>query len=462
MRKTTDKGLRVLGLKIQNLRNIEIVEVDLRNRTFVEIRGKNGSAKTSLIDGIFGAIVGTKHFGKSAWRVIKQGKDKALMKVVIGNDQRQIEIRRSITKKTDEKGVVTTGGSLLIQDTDGGTLGQAFLNGLLSEFTVNPLAFAKRLPKEQIEIVKELGGINTDKIEKAHDATFQDRTIENRELKRLDSLVKSLKCEKAEPVKMKDLFAERQTITDYNIEQDNRERDRIEYTASIDREKQDSEQLETEIKRIQDQLISLQNRKVDKLESINEGEKFLKNMAKPEERKSFDAIDRAISNAGKVNENAEKYRQYQDAVKRQLYSKESAEQLTARLKDLEKEKKDMILSSKLPFKNIEFDDDAGILIDTIPFSQKSSAEQLRISTRVGMEMRPDLRILFIEGGSLLDEESFEIIKELAFRHEYQVLIESVGEQPGEDMIVLRAGSIVSAFEKQDTIAAKARKLDTNL
>ena len=114
MGKTTGKGLRVLGLKIQNLRNIEIVEVDLRNRTFVEIRGRNGSAKTTLIDGIFGAVVGIKHFGKSAWRVIKQGKDKALMKVVIGNEERQVEIRRSITKKTDDKGIITTGGSLLI------------------------------------------------------------------------------------------------------------------------------------------------------------------------------------------------------------------------------------------------------------------------------------------------------------------------------------------------------------
>ncbi len=462
MEKTKDKGLRVLGLKIQNLRNIEIVEVDLKDRTFVEIRGKNGSAKTTLIDGLFGAVIGIRHFGKSAWRVIKQGENKALMKVIIGNRERQIEIRRSITKKTDEKGVVSTGGSLIIKDTAGGNLDQAFLNGLLSEFTVNPLAFAKRAPKEQIEIVKQLGGINTDKIEQAHEATYQERTIVNREVKRLDALVTSLVCDTTEPVDVKELFAERQVIADYNTEQDNRERARNNCKEDVARYKEDISEADAEIERLRAQAKILQEKKTVSLNNIKVIENGLKSKPEPEEQKPFDAIDERIANVNLVNKRAEQYRQYQDAVTRQKHGKKSTDQLTAKLGELEKEKKDAILNSKLPFKNIEFDDDAGILIDTIPFSQKSSAEQLRISTRLGMEMHPDLRILFIEGGSLLDEESFKVIKEMAFRHNYQVLVESVGEKPGEDQIVLRAGSVVSAFERQDSVGEKVKKLDTNL
>jgi len=463
MGKTKEEGLRVLALKLQNLRNIEIVEVDFRNRTFVEVRGKNGSAKTTLIDGIFGAVVGAKHFGKSAWRVIKQGKDKALMKVVIGNEERQIEIRRSITKKTDDKGIVTTGGSLLIKDTEGGSLGQSFLNGLLSEFTANPLAFAKKQPKEQIEIVKQLGGINTDKIEAAYDATFQERTIENRELKRLDGLIKNLRCEPAEPVKMEDLFAERQEISNFNNLQDERERAKAYCRGSIKEQRAYIAEFETEMQRMRDQLKIIEAKKTERMVNIKAAETNLKNLREPEDHKTYDAIDLAVASASKVNENAENYRQFQDAAKRQKHSKKTAEGLTAKLKDLEKEKKNMILNSKLPFKNIEFNEDVGIIINSIPFIQKSSAEKLRIGTRIGIEMKPALEVLFIEGGSLMDEESFEVVKEMSQLFGYQILVESVGEEIGDDRIVLRAGSVVSAFEHKDTKDDKMRKLlDGNL
>jgi len=462
MGKKTEEGLRILSLKIANLRNIEIIDVDFRNKMFVEIRGKNGSAKTSFIDGFFASMVGAKHFGKAPWRAIRQGQNKAMIKTVIGNADRQIEIKQSITKKIDDKGAISTGGTLTIKDTEGKDLDRAFLSGLLSEFTINPLAFAKRSAKDQIDIAKKLGGINTDKIEAAYEATFQERTSENRELKRLDALVKSLRCEPAEPVKMEELFAERQGIADYNILQDERERERNDCTEAIRSRRERIEELENEMVEMRTKLRVLQERKEDYLEYIKAADIRFKEAPKPEERKTFDAVDLAVASAGGVNEKAENWRQYQEAFKRQVHSKKTADDFTAKLKALEKERKDMILNSKFPFKNLEFDENVGILIDSIPFSQKSSAEQLRISTRLGMEMKPDLRILFIESGSLLDEESFEVVKEMGSRYGYQILVESVGEEAGENKIVLRAGSVVSAFERQDTVAEKVRKLDSNL
>ncbi len=79
-----------------------------------------------------------------------------------------------------------------------------------------------------------------------------------------------------------------------------------------------------------------------------------------------------------------------------------------------------------------------------------------------MEMHPDLRILFIEEGSLLDEESYSVIREMAYKHDYQVLVESVGERPGGDQIVLRAGSVVSAFERTETVSQKVSRMDKEL
>ena len=103
-----------------------------------------------------------------------------------------------------------------------------------------------------------------------------------------------------------------------------------------------------------------------------------------------------------------------------------------------------------------------MIIGDVPFSEKSSGEQLRISTRIGMELNPELRVLFIEDGSLLDEESYATIRELADRHGYQILVENVGESPGDDQIVMRAGAVISKFEHQDTTREKAERMRTEL
>ncbi len=462
MSKTTKKGLKVLGLKIQDLRNVEIVEVDFQGKTFIEINGDNGSAKTTLIDGIFGAIIGAKHFGKAPWRVISKDKNKAMMKVVIGNMERQIEIKRSITKKTDEKGNMRSGGSLVITDTNGESLGQAFLNGLLSEFTVNPLTFAKRAPKDQIEIVKQLGGIDTTEIEEAYQVAYEDRTMVNREVKRAEALVKSLVCFKVKPVNIGELLGEKEAILDFNNDQKDIQRTVDDQVSEVGELESDVENLDVEIKRLSDTLAGRKNLRKETAADHVKAKKVLEELPKPKDEKSTKEIDEKVVAAHDINKRADQYKEFQKVSIERAVSWQESQELTDKLKDLEAEKKQMILDSKLPFKNIEFDDEVGILINEIPFSQKSSAEQLRISTRIGMEMHPDLRILFIEEGSLLDEESYSVIREMAYKHDYQVLVESVGERPGGDQIVLRAGSVVSAFERTETVSQKVSRMDKEL
>ena len=462
MSKTTKKGLRVLGLKIQDLRNVEIVEVDFQGKTFIEINGDNGSAKTTLIDGIFGAIIGAKHFGKAPWRVISKDKNKAMMKVVIGNMERQIEIKRSITKKTDEKGNVRSGGSLVITDTNGESLGQAFLNGLLSEFTVNPLTFAKRAPKDQIEIVKQLGGIDTTELDEAYQVAYEERTVVNREVKRTEALVKSLVCEEVESVDIEKLLEEKEAILDFNNDQKDIQRAVDDQVSEVGELKSDVENLDVEIKNLEDELYRKVLLRKNTTEKYVEAKKQLEKLPKPKEEKPTQEIDEKVVAAHGINVRAGQYEEFVASEKKLEDSREESQEFTDKLTALNTKKKNMILESKLPFKNIEFDDDVGILINKIPFSQKSSAEQLRISTRIGMEMHPDLRILFIEEGSLLDEESYSVIREMAYKHDYQVLVESVGERPGDDQIVLRAGSVVSAFERAETVSQKVSRMDKEL
>ena len=462
MGKAKDK-FRVHGLKIQDLRNIDIVEVEFKEKKFVEINGNNGAGKSTLIDALFLAILGNKYMGKGfpAWRMIEKGKDKALMKVTLKSGERTVEIRRSITKITSEDGTVKAGGSLRVNDTEGKTLKQEHLDSLINEFTVDPVSFSREPAKKQIEIVKRLGGIDTTKIEEEKDQAFSDRTIVNRDLKALKTKVAQVP-EKVEPVDVSELTKELTDIENHNEEQ-------RELSVAY-------EDIEQDIQKMVD-CVSVGNIEIERLKKLISGEeagiklalkkeenfrKTMEEMDALQEIKSTEAVKLKMSTAQETNTKAATYTQWEKDDKDMQTKQEEADKLTKDIDGFVEEKKKMILNSDLPFKNVEFDDSVGLVIGGIPFKQKSDAEKIRISTRIGMEMNPGLRILCIKDGSLLDEKSYTTIKEMADKHGYQVLVESVGERTGEDCIVMRSGRVVSLYEKNTTAKQEAERMEDEL
>lgn len=424
--------LQILGLKIQDLRNVDLVDVDLKDKKWIEITGNNGAAKSTLLDAIFLSITGTKYLGKGypSWRLIKAGKDRALMKVTIGNDEREIEIKRSIGRKGESDSTT----SLVIKDTKGEKLSQAWLDHLLSEFTVDPLSFAIKSPKQQIEIVKQLSGIDTEPIEQKRAELYQERTWTNRKVKELEGKISGEQPQKVEEVQLSELLEQRQKIYQRNREKEDRNKER-----------------ETIAKRIEELTAELQRLEIKRDE-----------LGKSEPVEDTEAIEHQIKNAEHTNQLAQKYKEFVKHATEHMEAKRQADELTQQIKQCDKDKENMIANSKLPFKNIAFDSEAGVLIDGIPFSQHSTAEQLRISTRIGMEINPDLRIICIKAGSMLDDESVQVLKNLADKYDYQILVERVGELPGEDAIVMRAGHLISEFEKTKTADDVSNNMEDKL
>jgi len=264
---------------------------------------------------------------------------------------------------------------------------------------------------------------------------------------------------KTNRVDVKKLVEERRETVLFNAEQDevagtlDQIRGAIQNRATLI--KDDEGQIES----LREQIANRERAMAEHQTKIDELRDDLKSSPKPEESKPLDVIDQSLTDASDTNQKADRYERYVDLSKKTKANQKEADGLTAKLKAVTEEKKKAILESKLPFKNLEFDDTAGLLIDDIPFSQKSRAEKIRISTRIGMELSPDLRILFVEDGTLLDNESYAIVRQLADRHGYQILVEKIGEEEGSDKIVMRAGKMISAFEEKETVTQRVRKAD---
>ena len=71
--------------------------------------------------------------------------------------------------------------------------------------------------------------------------------------------------------------------------------------------------------------------------------------------------------------------------------------------------------------------DEGVTYNGVPFSQASSAEQIRVSLAMAMALNPKLRVVRILDGSLLDADSMRQVAEMATAADYQVWVERVAD-----------------------------------
>jgi hypothetical protein len=120
-------------------------------------------------------------------------------------------------------------------------------------------------------------------------------------------------------------------------------------------------------------------------------------------------------------------------------------ELEERLAAAERTKADLVAAAPLPVEGLAIGED-GLTFRGMPFSQASSAEQIRTSTAVAIALNPELRCLRISEGSLLDSGTRKAIDDLARERGYLVLVECVTDEPtgGPREIFIEDGTVASA------------------
>ncbi len=457
------ESFKVVGIKTQNLRRIELVELSFDGKGWLEINGSNGAGKSTLLDAIYLALVGprtlTRRHGKDfqAWRVIKLDADKAIVKVTLKSEERTVEVRRSITAKDDEG----SGSYLSVTDQDGKRLTQDFLDRLLNEVALDPTSVAALRPKEQADLMRDMAGIDEAAFERRRTAARERRRVANADAKRLEAQTQ-VEPAKVEPVSVDDLVKQQRALKAENDAIDGRNREREKADDAVADAEANVEFTQGEIKRLED-LLRAQK---DLLEKRQAALKLIADtrakLGATESRKLTDVVDQAIADAAKTNAAADRRKEWEQRTAELAQARKAAADAQGELDKVDCDRAQALQDAKLPFTNLDFNDDVGILVDGIPLSQKSSGEQLRIGVRLAMQMESALRLIVVRDGTTLDPESYDLLRELAEKHGYQVIVERVGEREGEDRIVMRAGRAISVFEPQETTAAKARKMGDRL
>ena len=429
----SDKAYRIVRLTAENLKRLHAVEV-APDGSIVEITGKNGNGKSSLLDAIVLALGG----GTMPKAPIRNGEEEARIEIDLGD---LVVVRRF--KRREDGSILNT---LTVQNGDGAkySSGQQILDGLIGKLAFDPLGFTRLPAKAQFDTLKQfVAGFDFEANAKARKDLFDERTDVNRDAKNLKSQVSSFNVSADTPdeeVDIGELSAELQAVGQHNTDIETRKANRERVADQITRERQAAAEKRAKAEALRREADECEAEAKDLDASAEANEKRLTDAGPLPEPKDASAIRAKIEAANVTNAAVRDKKRMNDLIRQAEAKAAESDDLTSKIEALDAAKVEAIAKARMPIAGIGFADDY-ITLNGLPFEQASGAEQLRASIAIAIAANPKLRVLVVKDGALLDDDSMKIVAEMAEANDIQVWIESVASgRPGA--LVIEDGRLV--------------------
>lgn len=398
--------MKIVKLEAQNVKRLKAVEIK-PDGSIVKITGRNAQGKSSVLDSIAMALGGKALIPD---RPIRDGEKKAKITVDLG----EMVVTRAFSDGDS---------SLKITGKDGAKLNspQSVLDKLAgAALLYDPLAFMRQESRKQVETLRALVGLDFTELNKQRAQAYDKRTEINRDIKsagaRLTTMPPAYAGVPASAESSGEIIARLQNAQSHNGLYDGKELTRQRNEEAIIEHERTIARLQAQNSELLDWMDA--NPKIDvapiqlSLSSVEE------------------------TNA-KIRANAERV-----AIESSLKELESkSEGLTAVIESIDKQKLDTLAVTKFPVPELSIDDDS-VIYRGVPIAQASSAEQLRVSVGIGLAMNPQLKVILIRDGSLLDCDNMAMIGDMADSAGAQIWVERVSDDD-EDGIVIEDGMVAS-------------------
>lgn len=437
MSKVSEDGLRVLKAEIKNFKNISYKEVQFDGRSVI-IAGPNQAGKSSFIQ----AITSPVNAKMIPIEPIKKGEERGSVQLQLGG------------KLHGESAIYNVGlyfspehqsGQVTLEDSEGNQIkggAKKILKDLVGDISFDIMSFvrmgetqetgkpSKEGVRKQIEVLKSL--MPQDVLQKLTNLDeerlkiYDERTEVNRDIKFFKSQIE------------KSGFTQ-EDIDNFSAPKDaesisNKLSEATKINDMIKKSEDYIKQSYIHIPNIEKQIEELMLKKVE----IEKQAKVCSNFLSKNTRKDIEAINQEFNTIATHNANHEKIKALDETKKELLNKEKESNDITERLKEIEEEKKSIFSGSVLPVKGLEFDDEK-ITFRGLPLSEGNipTSQLIGIGVKIGMALNPNLRLLVIRDGSLLDAKTTKFILDICEKEGYQLLIEVVkdgGEEVSIDFI----------------------------
>jgi len=429
MPKQGTQGRRIVRLTAENVKRIRAVNIQ-PDGDLIVITGKNSQGKTSVLDSIWLALGGGEA-GRHVDKVIRDGQDAASAVVDLGD----LIVQRTWARKEDDS--VTS--KIEVRSKDGAVYKkpQQMLDEMLGALSFDPLAFSRMGPKEQVEALMRASGktaeLNT--LDANRKRAFDERQDVNRRVRDLQGEIRSLPAPApetpTEEVSMVEMVRRARALTDQRNE-------RAKMLQQIATCKVAAEATAGLIANLTRHLDEARARLIEQESESNERQAEYDAMPSLPEAGEFQAEIDATEN---VNAAVRAAKTYRDLEQRLTVATAQADALTLNLCEIDRQKSEIVRASGLPIDGVTLSDN-GVALNGVPFVDCSASEQLRVSVAIAMALNPNLRVIRVADGSLMDSDSMALLHKMAEDNDFQVWVERVDDS-GEGIIVIEDGAVKS-------------------
>lgn len=398
--------MKIIRLSAENIKRIKAVEIEPRGNV-VKISGKNDNGKTSVLDAIWYALDGRKSIPD---RPVRDGESRARVELDLGDF---VVERRWTSNDTSYLNITSKDGTKYQSP-------QKMLDKIIGELSFDPLEFVNMDKNKQIETIIDAVDIHIDTKEfelvtgkplnfipildefrSAVKTVYDERTLVNRDISNLESRSKAIEIDETQVVERIPVLSLIEQRRGLQITFD----EMAKKLARVNAIKSEVQKLISEMETLTVDLKSYE-------ETPEEIDFKIKD------------IDGQLSRAEDVNKIVDDIELKRRIMVELIDKRRESQTLTARLEAISDYKERLISETVMPIPGLGFNDD-GVTYKGIPFGQLSRSEQIKISMAVAMALNPELRVIRVTDGSLLDSDSMAVIESLAEYNDYQVWIEVV-------------------------------------
>jgi hypothetical protein len=427
--------LRIIRLETENIKRLKAIDIT-PNKYIVKISGGNGAGKSSVLDAIEYALMGTRSVPSTP---VRKGAKRAIIKVDFG----EIVVIRRMSEEGSKRG-----GYLTIEGKDGKMWKDPddVLKSLMGAISFDPLGFLNMEAKKQFETLAHISmpDVDLDAMEAEAKADYERRTIAKKERDALQLRRDAIHVPEGLPAEKYDeaaIVKELQEASEYNA---TIEKERLRRKGIEDAHAQRVQTIVDKRKELENLKHELANLEANAKETIKTVAGW-KELEKPRD-------------AAELGENINQARLINAAIDRAATRAQLDAQMTAKQQEWEaldeavkagvRKKDEALAQAKYPIEGLGFDTvKREVVYNDLPFDQASHAEQMKTSMAIGMAINPKLRIMRIKDGSLLDDKTLAIVSAMAEAHDFQVWIECVSTT-GKVGIYLEDGEVKAVNEDE--------------
>jgi hypothetical protein len=405
--------MKIETITINGFKKLQQFAIDPAGKS-VEIKGRNGQGKSSIIDAIWCTLTAKDVPG------VPINRDSVTAKIVVGLDDGHTA-RLSFNSKG--------GKSLVVEGPDGEPVKApaTFLENLIGKISFDPFEFVSQPPAKQRAFLQQLLGLSfADEDSRKAYALEQKRDIER----------DAISIEKEAEALIDAKNVDRVDVADLVAKQNERAERLTKWAAlcmSVERLEREEAAARENVERIQAHIANLNAQLGDATQVVRDlAEKIPP--AKVELERLREVVtampdnSEAIRNAGEINRQADRWAKRLELVEKSKGIRGELDAIKAKIEAIDKERQEKIMNAKFPVPGLSFSVD-GVLFNGLPFDSGNQCQSdiLRVGVAIAVAQNPTARIVRIKDGSLLDSSAKAALLAMLAENGFQAFLETVAD-----------------------------------